>query len=228
MLGRPHIVLVAALIACRGHAEFRIWTDAKGNTLEAEYVCENAGRIVLRDHDGKDYRLALESLSQKDQEYLYSKIPPTLSIEFSKTQDRRKQEYYSDVDMQCSVQIKQTSRLPYEGDLKAELFVIGDSSRNKEYVMLDRTEKTFNFKDSREVSFKGAMFRMRQYDSSYHLDDGIEYQGFLIVVYDSVGNVVDLKSSRVEFSDNLDKLTEFKVGNRFSKDMEQKSNIRTF
>jgi hypothetical protein len=211
-------IMLGVAMAGNALAEFRIWTDKKGNSLEAEFVCENAGRIVLRDREGKDFKLILESLSENDQRYLRSKLPPTISIDFSKTQDRRKQEYYSDVDMQCEVVIKQTSRMPYDGEL----------NRNKEFVMLDRTEKTFNFKDSKSFSFKGSMFRMRQYDSTYYLDDGVEYQGFLVAVYDPAGNVVDVKSSRTEFIENLASLSEFKAGNRFSKDMQQKSNIRTF
>ena len=213
---------------CSAFAKYRLWQDRKGNVLEAEFVCETAGKIVLRDPKGKEYKLSLSSLSQKDQNYLYSKLPPKVEIIFSKKQDRRKHEYYADVDMQCDVTIKKKSRMPYEAQLKAILFVIGDAKRNKEYVMLDRTEVEFDFKNSKEFSFKGAMFRMRQYDSYYYHSDGVEYAGFMVAVYDVDGNQVEIKSSRDEFINNLEKLSKFKAGNRFSKDMQSKSNIRTF
>jgi len=223
------IALAFIFLFCSAlHAEMRLWQDKNGNFLEAEFICEMAEKIILRDAKGKDYKVSLSALSQKDQNYLISKLPPEVEITFSKKQDRRRHEYYSDVDMQCEVTIRKKSRMPYTGQLKAILFVIGDASRNREYVMLDRTEVNFDFKNSKHYSFKSAPFRMRQYNSEYYYSDGVKYAGYLVVVYDEMGNKVEVKSSRDEFTNHLKEISGFKAGERFSRDMQSKTNIRTF
>ena len=143
-------------------AEMRLWEDKKGNVLEAEYKCEVLGKVVLRDRKGKDHTLSISSLSDKDQQYLQTKLPPKIDIKFKKLQDRRRNSYsWATVTMHGEIVLTKTSRMPYSGDLKATLFMIGEDSHDDEYVMLDRVDFEFNFRTAKRTRLEGKGSRCR-------------------------------------------------------------------
>lgn len=51
----------------RLEGDFRTWTSATGDTIEAEYVDLISDTLILRDRQGKEYRIHLFKLSRKDQ-----------------------------------------------------------------------------------------------------------------------------------------------------------------
>jgi hypothetical protein len=56
-----------------GHVQARRWTDITGRkSVEAEFVEEKDGKAFLRKGDGKVVGVALEKLSQEDQQYVKS------------------------------------------------------------------------------------------------------------------------------------------------------------
>ncbi len=69
------VCLLGCFICGATLAEMRLWEDKKGNVLEAEYKCEVSGKVVLRDRKGKNHTLSISSLSNKDQQYLQTKLP---------------------------------------------------------------------------------------------------------------------------------------------------------
>lgn len=216
------IFMLMAICCASVIAEIRLWEDKKGNVLEAEFQCEIAGKVVLRDRSGKDHKLSISSLSEKDQRYLQAKIPPKIEIEFKKNQDRKNKNYSSStVVMYGEVTLTKKSRMPYTGDLKAILLMIGEDDRDDEYIMLDRAEFKFDFKTEKTLSFKGERFKMYQHNY-YSTGDGIRYRGYLIAVYDGEGQVIQIKASRDEFSDKIKYLSKIKAGQHFSNDMEGK------
>ncbi len=213
-------------------SEIRLWEDKKGNVLEAEYKCEISGKVILRDRAGNDYKLSISSLSEKDQNYLKTKLPPEIDIEFKKIQNRKKSSYYNSVvSMHGEVILTQTSRMPYSGELKATLFMIGNASYDDEFIMLDRTDFNFNFREGKTHSFVGGRFKMHEYKYS-STNDGVEYRGFLVVVYDKNGAVLHSKTSRDEFERNIEYLSKIKPGSRFPDDLKgkatQSSSSRTY
>lgn len=208
-------------------AEMRVWEDKKGNILEAEYKCEVLGKVVLCDPKGKDHTLSISSLSQKDQLYLQAKIPPKIEVKFKKIQDRKKKYYASaTVVMYGEITLTKKSRMPYNGDLKATLFMIGEDSREDEYVMLDRSDFEFSFKEKKTHSFTGERFKMHQYNY-YTTNDGIEYRGYLIMVCDAAGKVIYSKASRAEFENKIKYLAGIQSGTRFPEEMRGKTTRRT-
>jgi hypothetical protein len=226
---KPVYILITVLFTSNAMAEYRCWSDKKGNSLEAEFICESAGKIVLRGRDSKEYKLSMDSLSVTDQRFLRTKLPPKINIEFSKTQDRHSKSYsYAIVEMQCEASLKKTSRMPYDGDLRATLFVIGENDYRNEYILVDRTDSDFNFRDNPSHAFQGSVFSMREYKSSSSNNQGTEYKGFVIVVIDKDENVIAMKSNRDQFSGNIDDLTKLKTGARFGRHMQEKSTMRSF
>ena len=220
-----------AILACMalGHgalaSEYRIWSDKKGNSIEAKFVCESAGRIVIRDRKEKTYKFVPEKLSAADQKYLRTAFPPTIEIVYSKKQDRTKDKGYSDwawVDMKCEILIKKKSRMPYDESLKVVLLVVGRDDRESDYILLDREEASFDFTKSKSFLLKGNEFRMREY-GSYSSNRGTEYTGYLAVVLDKDGNVIEMKSNRKEFAEKFNMMLKIKKGSHFDKDMRVRS-----
>lgn len=230
-LGRKWILVILGCSVCGlAIAEMRIWEDKKGNTLEAEFQCVVSGKVVLKDRKGKDYKLSVSSLSAKDRKYLETKLPPKVKIEFKKKQDRMNNSYV--IKMEGEVVLTKTSQMPYTAGLKATLFMIGEDSFDDEYVLMDKTEYKFDFKTKKTHSFSGEPFKMYDYDY-YSSDRGVEYKGYLVVIYDEAGTPVATKSGTDNFLKNIDYLTPLKTGARFPDDMKRKptresSSTRTY
>lgn len=216
------VILLSCFICGSALAEMRLWEDKKGNSLEAEYQCMVMGKVVLRDRKGKDHKLSLSSLSEKDQKFLQTKLPPDINIEFKKWQDRKTRYSSSTVEMRGEITLTKTSRLPYEAGLKAILFMIGEDSYEDEYIMMDRAEFTFDFKKEKEHTFEGEKFKMHQDKDAYDNDDGVEYRGYLVIIYDAGGEVMLVKASSAELEKNAPYLSEIKRGSRFSDKMKGK------
>jgi len=200
--------------------EFRVWKDQSGNTFEGEYVSQTLLTVVLRDRTGKTVRLPISKLSDADQKFLTTSIPPKLEIDFSKNQDRRNSYWgtYSDVSMVCKIIINKVSYPVYTGRLSVTLVIIGKNDRTRKYLILDKAQEEFDFVDAKSFSLRGKHFNMRQSNSS---DDVTKYIGFLAVVTDKTGAVIAIKSNRKEFLSEKDLLLKAKKGNAFDRNFEK-------
>lgn len=200
-------------------AEMRVWEDRKGNVLEAEFNAVVAGKVILHDPNGKEYKLPISGLCDKDQKYIQAILPPDVDIKFKKIQDRKSNS--STVVMHGEVELTKTSRMPHSSQLKATLFIIGEDSFEDEYILMDRTEHEFTFETKKKHSFSGEKFKMQQYRNSGS-NDGVEYKGYLVMICDKSGKVLLIKSSSDAFTSNVDYLKPLKTGARFPDDMEDK------
>lgn len=62
--------LLSVVVPGGAAAEHRTWTSRTGNTVDAEWVGENNGTVMLRKVDGKTVGIAISALSDDDQIYL--------------------------------------------------------------------------------------------------------------------------------------------------------------
>jgi len=71
--------IVAALIVnlCAHTASARLWTDQSGKQIEAQYVRQTGGFVVLQTPAGKWVKLSVRLLSDEDREYLKTVAPDT-------------------------------------------------------------------------------------------------------------------------------------------------------
>ena len=72
------VAIVSMVILCfsfglPAHAEFRMWEDKSGNTVEAELVSSVCDKAVLRKQDGKTVTVPISKLSEKDQSHIAGK-----------------------------------------------------------------------------------------------------------------------------------------------------------
>jgi hypothetical protein len=227
------IIALAAVISAYG--EFRIWSDQKGNNLEAEFVGINGKNIVLKKQDGKKMELSPLLLSSDDQEYLYGKIPdelfdpstsaldvekpPRLEIDFKKitdTDNNLNSSSYRIIDMFSSVTITKKNSEPYSGQMKAEVYVIGIRERDNLLALLDKATHDFYF-DARhkETTFQTDHITLREY--RYNSNYSTEYEGYLVVVLDEEGKALAMKSSSKKFEENYQSLAKLRKGAFFNK-----------
>lgn len=229
------LVLVLLGLAISTFAEYRVWTDQKGNTIEAELAGTEGKKIILKKQDGKTLSLSPLSLSDDDKEYLHGKVsadlfdpsvgtldlekPPRLEISFKKvtdTENNLNSGSFRIIDMYSSVKITKRNSEPYSGQMTAEVYVIGFCERDNLFAMLDKASHDFSFDDRRkETTFETDHITLREYryDTSY----STEYEGYLVVVLDEDGKPLAMKSSSQKFERNYQRLAELRKGTFFNK-----------
>jgi len=192
--------------------EARIWKDKKGNEIEAELMSIQAGKVFLKKSNGKTLRISKKTLCEADQKFLETAVPPKVKIDFSKNQDRRSDRY--DIYMQCKIIITKTSSATHSGKLKATLLVIGKYERRPAFIILDKVSSKFTFNDSKTFTLEGKLFRMHDY---YYSSYGQKYIGYIAIITDKNGKLVEIKSNRKEFLKDYKKIIMFRKGAVFDR-----------
>jgi len=208
--------------------KMRLWSLTNGKTLEAEYVTLMGGKAILKTKRGKQVKLTENEISEADLEYIELKSPPKLDLNFSKTS---KQRIYPDIlwvgddgipsvllyDFKVTIKQKSTHLYPHE--LKAEYFAIGKEIDGDKRILLDyQKESILLSKGSRSmVEMTGNTVELEDYFiQGFHR--GEKYKGFLVVVTDSLGKIIQYKASSENLFENLENLRRIPVGKYFDKD----------
>lgn len=182
-------------------AEYRIWEDTKGNILEGEFVAMNGKLIVVRERSGKEKRFNPAMLCEADQQYLEKVVPPSLSLNVSKTTDGRSSKGDS---LRFLVSMKQADTRPYKGELTAVLVIMGESIRTGSKRSVAKKEHTFTLPENSGDLIEFASDR--EIFNSNKSKSGNVYSGYLLVVWDRYGNPVSIESNRAEFEDRAKSL----------------------
>lgn len=207
-----YVALATVTVLCLAcSAEMRIWTSADGQTVEAEFVRFSMGKIVLKKADGKEISVPPSYLSDDDQEYVITRIPPKpprLKLDFSK-KAQTTAEYYDDhrQKLRFTVKIMKASREPYEGKLKVELFVLGEDLGGGEKSMLLRKV----WEDVVLSSVPNDVLELSPAPITVHYDDqgyeyGTKYDGYAFFVFDDSGAVIASRASSKKLERQLEKL----------------------
>ncbi|MBN2683721.1 MAG: hypothetical protein JXR40_00445 [Pontiellaceae bacterium] len=208
-------------------AEMRTWNFKTGEQLEAEFVKQYFGKIVLKDAAGKEWTLKEEDfvLSDEDKEYLALEEVPELKLEFKKsiTQKNFTNVRYAEgrppedrASFGAKVQQKGTGDYPFE--LTVEFFAIGKEIKGERYILLDRASDKFTLtkENGREFEFySNRIVRLTDMwkDNETYSERGEQYFGFLIVVKDKRGKVVAMDASNDWLMEHLDHIEERMIGN---------------
>lgn len=201
----------------------RIWTLQDGRTVEAGFVSLIGGEVSLKNEKGKLIRISADALSAEDRKYIQLEMPPRLDINFSKTTTQRifpeshsdlPQSYYFEFE----TSIKRVSTKPYDYELVAEFFAIGDEIDGNKHILLDYQRRPFMLTDenNRSFSFSGNRVELVDYTVGAQRR-GEKYGGFLVVVTDVRGEVIAYKASSEEYYENLDNLRNLPVGKYFDR-----------
>ena len=215
--------------------EVRTWNFKTGESLDAEYVKDYLGKVVLKDGDGKEWTLKEENfvLSEADKEYLELQHPPELKLEFRKsivrknyTMIRFAEDRPEEQRAEFGALIKQTSYLDYRYELNVEFFAIGSEIEGNRFLLLDRLSTPFQLtkENGRKFEFySDRVVRLTDMwgNSENYSRRGEQYYGFLIVVTDRRGKVIAADASNDWLLDHLDTLRKREIGNYMDKTCQQ-------
>lgn len=217
------LIILSMLFALESAvAEMRIWTDEKGKTIEAEFVRTTGDKVVLKQQDGKEIQVSLDTLSEKDRRFAILQAPPRIDISVSTDVDRSNKSgpsnYGPGLQMQketidVEVKISKSSSNPYEAPLMAELYLIGQFEKTDYYIVLERSKSRFSFAEENEHMFDSRDVSLKQLEAGEQL--GIEYRGYLTIVRDKTGNILEIKTNKLDFQKNADAILGSERGSVF-------------
>lgn len=195
----------------------RIWSDQKGNTIEAEYVNIFGTKVVLKTVDGRQLKVPMAGLSEADKEYLASAIPPKIKIGVNVDKDRDTISSYSSdygtynyerksETIKCVASLEKVNQEPTNREFTASMFVFGKETKGSYLKLLSKTEHKFDFKYGKTTSFNSSPVTVEYTKSDYLSNNGYRYEGYLVVVEDSAGNVVACESTNSSYEEHLVKI----------------------
>ena len=186
-------------------AEARVWGGLSETRVEGTFHKELFGGVLIKDQKGKTQLVRFEQLSKADLRYLESCVPPSVELDVDfKTRELPKTEWSREDDdtilYTFTVTVEKKSKLPYQRQLTAELFIIGDEravESDRRSVLMHYKKMRFAFPDQKDavcelivpdVTFNAyrANWIMRQ-DAA---ERGKTYFGYILVILDSNGGVV--------------------------------------
>ncbi|WP_372846019.1 SHD1 domain-containing protein [Pontiella sp.] len=208
-------------------AEMRIWTDQKGKSIEAEFVRTTTDKVVLRKADGLELSVSLDTLCEKDRRYAILQAPPSIDISVSINVDRENKGrtwaggpgfQIQTESISAEMKIRKTSTAAYEAPLNAELYLIGQTEKDDFYIVLDRRVSGFRFaaENKNGYGFSSGEVSLKQLEGGTQV--GIEYTGYLAVVRDKAGNVLELKTNKLDFRKNAEAIFGSERGTIFDED----------
>lgn len=214
------VLLISALNVAR--AELRVWTDENGKKIEAEHVRTLTDQVVLRQSDGSEIRVSLDTLCERDRRYAILQTPPRIDISVSTDTDRSNTGYGNRWSIQVQKEsisveasIRKSSSAPYEAPLRAELYLIGSPEQQDGYVILDKRAEPFSFstENKNQHVFESRDIKLKQLEVGREI--GIEYKGYLVAVRDKTGEVISLKCSKLDFEKNAETIMAGKKGSMY-------------
>jgi len=220
------IILALFMVSCFAvgqdeSGKLRVWKDRDGKTVKAEYVRTEVESVILRREDGSEFKVSMKSLSDPDIEFVRMQTPPRIEINMEPSVDTYTVGYLGNAGydytvkyqvVEPSVLLRKTSTEPYEAPLDMEVILLGRIREVDRYIILDNSVITFAFKgrQSYEVSYVGYPVDLRQISGSWR--SGVEYEGYLVIIRDSRGQLVAVKASKIALEQNAAELSGVQAG----------------
>lgn len=226
----PEAVTPPPVFADAVENEVRTWTLKNKQSAEAKFVTVIGDKAVLMDQRGQQQKVALVQLSEEDRTYIELVMPPKFNIDFYKKSSQVIVDvdtpYFtagsilgrSDFNYVFGARLKAISAGNYNHELKVEFFAIGEEIDGDNYILLDRQESRFTptKENERSHTFHGDPIRLTKSFTSFRTW-GAKYGGYLVVVTDERGMIVELDTSHKWLLDILGKLRHLPVGKHFDK-----------
>lgn len=206
----------------------RTWMLQNGKSVEARFVTTVGGMLVLEDSRGRQKKIPMERISDEDRKFVELAQPPVFNIDFIKKSSQRffKESPYieagwvpDELDYIFGARLKQTSAGEYDHELKVEFFAIGDELEGDNFVLLDRQESYFTpAKENGFHEFRGDVVPVREIRiERFQQDRGVKYGGYLVVVTDERGVIIDYATSNKWMLSVLENLRRLPLGKHFDK-----------
>jgi hypothetical protein len=171
----------------------------------------------LKKPDGKQIQVPVKGLSKKDQTYLAGLVPP--EIEFVVDVDKESQKpvdwdgyVRKQTTISCSVSLKKKSPEACNRDFTACIMVFAEDVQGDLKKVILKKEHKFNFKKSKMTSFETDGVELMFREGLGINKQGLKYEGYIIFVEDSNGEVIAMKSSKKNYEKYLYALKKANAG----------------
>lgn len=218
------------VMAVDASKETREWTSTLGQTMEGRLMSVMGDTVILEDTRRNQLKIEKNRLSEEDQRFIDLARPPTFRIEFSKRSDQVElttlgpYDYnrpLSIFDFTFGARIKQYSAGTYNHELTVEYFAVGGEVNGDNYVLLDRGKGSFvpSKSNNNACEVYGTPVRLREYTNRAGSPmRGTKYDGYLILVTDEEGRVVQYETSNEFLFRNAGRLKQLPVRAHFDRD----------
>ena len=201
----------------------RTWYSSNGKPMEAEFVAEIGGNVVLKTARGKQKKIPLAEFSEQDRRFVELASPPDFDLDVGKKIRQRRLKYGGDAvginEYTFTAKVQQDSPGQYRHPLKVEFFAIGSEIGASQYILLDRGEASFipsEIGRGDNFEFSGRTVDLLDYNV-YEMRRGDRYDGFLVTVTDERGEIIAHRSTPTWLFKNLDALKKLPVGSFMDK-----------
>ena len=186
-------------------AETRLWTLADGTHVEASFYKEAFVDVMIKDTKRKSHLTRIEDLTKSDLRYIQHHVPPEVSADLDySTRDLPRTEYSRDGEATTlytfEVTVERESKLPYQGRLMAELFVLGRERtvKGNRYGVLMHYAKNpvvFPADESGTCTFEVPDVKFHTYLAGWiqimsAVYRGKTYLGYILIVSDPDGRII--------------------------------------
>lgn len=209
IIAKPYFILLGFLLMAQTVWAFdvRVWEYANGDQFKGRFVRELLDKLIIEKEDGMTETVAIEDLSELDQKYTRTMVPPELDAKVSRVsrQGRKRPDPFRNNpmiinDYTLTVELRKKTQRPFTSRLKAEIFMIAEENISGNYVLMDKTEAEFVFplkKKNAAVELKTPPIRMRIYPGGSDRIGGMgpatrigqDYAGYLLVVSTMQGDI---------------------------------------
>ncbi len=205
----------------------RIWNHSSGKTFEADFVSVIGDKVALKLSSGKTQKIPLADLSEEDIEFIELSRPPEFVIHFKKKCEQKTfsiSKYASNrpPERHCSygVSVKQRGTGKYNHEVNIEFFSIGQERIGNKYIILDHQTSSFvpsveNKRSHEFISSRNVI--LESYPAYTGESFGEDYAGYIVILTDVRGDVIEIDTSKKWLAENLETLRKRSVGNYIDK-----------
>jgi hypothetical protein len=226
------IFLIFCCVSISEAFQMRVWEDVNGLQIKGKFVREIFGAIEVRRPNGNLKSIPLEDLSLEDLTYVRTLIPPdvVVSVRSKESAKVRNEDFIWANDkvtvVTAEVEVRKKSRSPYQGTLKAEVYLIGKEMVTGAYTLVGKGTSRVHFTEENKGRYTfSTSATYRVYEEYNDLEiRGAEYEGYLAVVVDPHGNKLDQATDLSWLLDeDIDTLRQFYVGIFFDESCKKRS-----
>lgn len=217
------IVLLVCFFSFPVCAEMRVWTDKKGNSIEAEYINRFSDKVALKTTDGRQIKVPISGLCAEDIKYLEESTPPSIEIEVDDNADTDEiSSYSSDYSsygysrkrekVKCEATITKKSQDPSAMPLTAVMLVFVKDLKTDDLIVEHAVREEFSFKNKKSMTIASPISSLQFEDSSYSGKSGRKYEGYVVCVVNEKQELLAADGNHTLFENNVAKLMDAEKG----------------
>ena len=201
---RIQTISITCLIFCaltfHASAQMRVWHGKDGKEYVGTFEQEAFGKLFFRGPDKKIFSLVATNLIDSDLDHVRSEALPEVQIQFRKTKRAKEQPEYDwadnvEIEVKGTVKIRKTSKFPYFGTLKGEIYLIAEEVATDDYKLVAKKIFPVRFPDVKKAEVEAQIsVIIRNYKDKNDDMRGAFYEGYVVIVSEADGTPMELRT----------------------------------